>query len=261
MSRLPALFISHGSPMLALNAGQAGAAWKRIAANLPRPRAIVVASAHWLTAIPAVSSTATPATIHDFYGFPEPLFRLRYTPPGSPALAEVLAQRLVDAGLEAGVDPARGLDHGAWVPLMNMYPEANIPTFQLAIQPRNTPEHHWRVGQALRSLASEGVLVLASGSMTHNLRELAFGAPEDSAAYDYVPVFANWMREALIKRDLPSLFDYRNRAPEAARAHPTEEHLLPLFVALGAGSDDGAVERLYAGITEGGLAMDCYAFY
>lgn len=261
MSTLPALFVSHGSPMLALDAGATGLAWAEIARTLPKPRAVVVASAHWLSAQPAVSTTASPATIHDFYGFPEPLFRIQYTPPGAPQLAEQVASLLADAGFEVGIDPARGLDHGAWVPLKNMYPDADVPAFQLAIQPRQGPEHHWRLGRALASLREQGVLVLASGSITHNLRELEWDIPEGVASNEYVPAFQHWVYQRLLAGDRTALLDYRRQAPGAQRAHPTDEHYLPLYVALGAAGDTPRAERLFTSLTHGGLAMDVYAFH
>lgn len=260
MPRLPALFVSHGSPMLALDAGTTGAAWAHIAAELPTPTAIVVASAHWLTHNPAVSTSASPATIHDFYGFPEPLFALRYEPSGAPALAEQVAAQIAQAGFKVGIDPARGLDHGAWVPLKNMYPAADVPVFQLAIQPHESPEHHYRLGLALAGLRDEGVLVLGSGSITHNLRELAFGAEEGFVAQSYVADFQAWMFDQLSEHKLSALLDYRRQAPGAQRAHPTDEHLLPLYIALGAGGENAQARRLHQGMTEGGLAMDVYAF-
>ncbi|QNM97462.1 dioxygenase family protein [Chitinimonas koreensis] len=260
MERLPTLFVSHGSPMLALDAGRTGRAWAALAAELPRPRAIAVASAHWLTAVPAVSTTAHPATIHDFRGFPEPLFALRYEPPGAPAVAERTAALLHQAGFQVGIDPARGLDHGAWVPLANMYPAAEVPVFQLAIQPRETPEHHFRVGRALAALRDEGVLLIGSGSITHNLRELDWEAEEGRATHAYVPEFQEWLHQRLLADDQAALLDYRRQAPGAQRAHPTDEHLLPLYVALGAAGDGARAVRHYANITEGGLAMDLYAF-
>ncbi|WP_269533935.1 dioxygenase [Chitinimonas sp. BJYL2] len=260
MSTLPTLFISHGSPMLALDAGLTGQAWARIAASLPRPRAIVVASAHWLTRQAAVSTTAAPTTIHDFHGFPQPLFALRYEPPGAPALARDAADLLVQAGFDTAIDTDRGLDHGAWVPLGNMYPEAAIPTFQLAIQPQASPEHHWRMGLALSSLRHEGVLVIGSGSLTHNLRELVWDIPENDAAHDYVPAFRDWVADRVQAGDIAGLLDYRQQAPGAHRAHPTDEHWLPFYVALGAAGEHSRSERIHSGITHGGLVMDVYQF-
>ncbi|MBV8657966.1 MAG: dioxygenase [Burkholderiales bacterium] len=258
MTAMPTLFVSHGSPMLALDPGATGAAWRAMADKLPRPRAIVMVSAHWTTTVPAVSTTAHPATIHDFYGFPEPLYALHYEPAGAPEVAEEVAQLLSEAGLKVGIDPARGLDHGAWVPLRSMYPDADIPVMQLAIQPRETPAHHLAVGRALASLPQSGILLIASGSLTHNLRELY---PEGSPVPDYAARFTDWMTEKLAANDLDALLDYRHQAPDAQRAHPTDEHLIPLYVALGAAGDTAKATRFHHGFTHGGLAMDAYAFY
>ncbi|QDQ25811.1 dioxygenase [Chitinimonas arctica] len=260
MSRLPTLFVSHGSPMLAVNPGRTGAAWHSIATTLPKPRAILVVSAHWLSAEPILGSVGQPDTIHDFGGFPADLFQIQYRPPGEPDLAARAAAMLAAAGFPVSLDAVRGLDHGAWVPLMNMYPAADIPVLQLSIQPRANPGHHFRLGKALAGLRDEGVLLLASGSLTHNLRELSFGAPEGVANAQYVLDFQEWVHERLQADDLDALLDYRQQAPAAARAHPSDEHLLPLFVALGAAGEKRRASRLYSGITEGGLAMDTYAF-
>ncbi|MEW6612858.1 MAG: dioxygenase [Pseudomonadota bacterium] len=254
MARLPAVFLSHGAPTLALQGGPAVGAWRDLAAALPRPRAILVASAHWLHPRPALGAADAPAAIHDFGGFPAALHALRYAPPGDPELAARLAARL-----GAELDPARGLDHGAWVPLRAMYPAADIPVLPLALQPQQGPRHHFELGRALAGLGEAGILLLASGSLTHNLADIVWGAGQ-AAAPDYVRAFQGWMHERLLARDLDSLLDYRRQAPGAARAHPTEEHLLPLFVALGAAWERGGVQRRYAGISEGALAMDLYVF-
>lgn len=261
MNALPSLFVSHGSPMLALDAGATGRAWAQLAAELPKPRAVIVASAHWLTREAAVSTSRHPATIHDFHGFPEPLFAIQYRPPGAPELAGEAAALLADAGFTPGVAPERGLDHGAWVPLKNMYPHADVPAFQLAIQPQAGPEHHWRLGRALASLREQGVLIIGSGSITHNLRELEWDVPEGVAINEYVPAFQHWVYEKLLAGDRAALFDYRRQAPGAQRAHPTDEHYLPLYVALGAGGDSPRAERRFTSLTHGGLAMDVYAFH
>ena len=257
MTTLPTLFVSHGSPMLALEPGVVGDAWRAMADRLPRPRAIVVVSAHWLTTIPAVSTTAHPATIHDFYGFPEPLYGLSYEPAGAPDVAEDVARLLSEAGFKVGIDPARGLDHGAWVPLRSMYPDADVPVLQLSIQPRETPAHHLAVGRALAALPQASVLLVASGSLTHNLRELL---PEGSPVPDYAARFTEWMTDKLQAGDIDALLDYRRQAPDAQRAHPTDEHLIPLYVALGAAGAH-TFERFHQGFTHGGLAMDTYAFH
>lgn len=255
MATLPTLFVSHGSPMMSIAPGNTGLAWARLAAELPRPRAILAISAHWTTHVPAISAAAKPETIHDFYGFPAPLYAVQYQPPGAPALAERIGQLIPGIA----VDPLRGLDHGAWVPLRCMYPAADIPTTQFAVLPEATPEAHYLLGQRLRELSSEGVLILASGSLTHNLRDMRMDAADDVVA-PYVTEFSEWMADALHRHDLPALFDYRRQAPHAVRAHPTDEHLLPLFVALGAAADPAKFSIPYHATMLGALSMDAYMF-
>lgn len=256
---LPTLFISHGSPMHALEAGAAGAAWARLAGRLPRPRALLMVSAHWETAHPALTVSAQPETIHDFYGFPEPLYRLRYPAPGAPDVAARAGELLVAAGFEVERDPLRGLDHGAWSPLLHMYPEATIPVVQLSVQTQRDPAYHLAVGRALRPLAADGVLVIGSGHMTHNLRDRTPGG-EAAAPLAYAEDFRDWIHARVLARELDALVDYRAQAPHARRAHPSEEHFLPLFVALGAAADSYRAGLVHQGIESGALAMDSYCF-
>jgi 4,5-DOPA dioxygenase extradiol len=254
MGELPALFVSHGSPMHALEPGAAGEAWKELARRLPRPRAILVASAHWETEAPMLTGTARPETIHDFYGFPQPLYQIRYPAPGAPELAARASELLERAGFEAVIDPERGLDHGAWSPLLHMYPEADVPVVQVSLQTHLGPRHHYEVGRALAPLAAEGILIFGSGHMTHNLRDRV--RPDDNA---YALEFQAWTDARIRERDHDTLMDYRSRAPHAVRSHPTDEHFLPLFVALGAAGRNARPERVHDGI-EGVLAMDSYTF-
>lgn len=257
---LPALFVSHGSPMLALEDGPARRFLTGLAADLPRPKAILVVSAHWETRTPVVSAASAPETIHDFgRGFPKALFAIRYSAPGAPELAARTAELLTAAGLPVSVHPDRGLDHGAWVPLGLAWPDADVPMTQLSIQPHLGPEWHRRLGEALRPLREEGVLIVASGALTHNLGEF-FGRDLDAEAPDWVVAFGNWMHGAVTEGRADEALDYRSRAPHAARNHPTEEHLLPLFVAMGAGTPGAAGRRLHSSHTYGVLAMDAYAF-
>jgi 4,5-DOPA dioxygenase extradiol len=256
---LPVVFVSHGSPMHALEAGAAGQAWAALARGLPRPRAIVIVSAHWETLAPALTGAARPQTIHDFYGFPEPLYRIRYPAPGAPELAARAAALLAQAGFAAQVDPAHGLDHGAWSPLLHAYPEADVPVVQLSLQTERGTRHHIALGRALAPLAGEGVLLIGSGHMTHNLRDFDRGGGQ-VAPLAYAREFQAWVAGRIAARDLDALADYRSRAPHALRAHPSEEHFLPLFFALGAAAPTGASERLYDGIEGGALAMDAWLF-
>jgi 4,5-DOPA dioxygenase extradiol len=254
----PSFYISHGSPMLALDAGKTGLAWQALVADLPKPKAILMVSAHWGSLQPAVGAASQPETIHDFGGFPEALFDLQYPAPGAPWLAEKVAAVLEDAGLPVAIHPSRGLDHGAWVPLRVMYPDADVPVVQLSIQPRQGPEHHYRLGQALAGLQQEGVMIIGSGSLTHNLYEVMGDITEgDPRVPAYVPAFQAWMNEKLLANEINALLDYRRQAPDASRAHPTDEHLLPIFVVLGVAQGE-KVERSHSGITGGVLAMDVY---
>ena len=258
MSRLPALYVSHGSPMTALAPGRVGARLAELARALPRPRAVVVASAHWLTLRPQVGAAARPETLHDFGGFPQALFELRYPAPGEPALAHEIADLLAGAGLSVDVDPGRGFDHGVWVPLRLLYPDADIPVVPLSIQPALGPAHACAVGRALAPLRDAGVLVIGSGSLTHNLHDWR-GA--DTPEAPYVRPFTDWVEARMRDDDVDALLDYRRRAPFATRGHPTDAHLRPLFAAMGAAGDAGlGAQRIEAGIDLGILAMDLYRF-
>jgi 4,5-DOPA dioxygenase extradiol len=254
---LPSVFVSHGSPMHALQPGAAGEAWKALARRLPRPKAIVIASAHWETNLPMLTGAEKPETIHDFYNFPEPLYRLRYPAPGAPDVARRAQALLKDAGFTAAIDGCRGLDHGAWSPLLYMYPDADIPVVQVSLQPALGPAHHVKLGRALNPLTKEHVLIIGSGHMTHNLRDWSRGAGQPAP---YAREFQAWVFERLNNRDIESLVDYRSRSPDGARAHPTEEHFLPLFFALGAAAEKAKPERVYDAIDSGVLAMDAYLF-
>jgi 4,5-DOPA dioxygenase extradiol len=255
MTIIPTVFLSHGSPMLMLEPGRAGPAWQALAQEMPRPRAILAVSAHWNTRTPAVSAALVPETIHDFYGFPPALYELDYRPPGAPELAEEVAELV--PGIQ--VDSQRGLDHGAWSPLRFMYPAADIPVIQLAVMPHVDAENHYRLGQLLQPLTSRGVLILASGGLTHNLGEVVWGA-KDGEALPHVREFRDWFVDALRRHDLPALFDWQHRAPQAARAHPSPEHLLPLYVALGAAGDAAGTQLVISDYQLGALALDAFRF-
>ena len=257
---LPAIFLSHGAPTLPLVDCPARDFLKGFGESMERPKAILVASAHWETEEPMVTAVPVNDTIHDFYGFPRELYAMRYPAPGSAEVAMAVQDRLTAAGMESHTDTRRGLDHGAWVPLLLMYPEANIPVVQLSLQSHLGPEHHRKVGQALRSLREQGVLIVGSGSFTHDLSEFR-GRSLDAAAPDWVTGFADWFDTALREQREADLLGYRRLAPFAVKNHPTEEHLLPLFVAFGAGTPGGGIERLHSSVTHGILRMDAYAFH
>ena len=256
---LPSLFLSHGAPTLPFDDCPAREFLKGLGAQMPRPRAVLAISAHWETDTPMLNRVPLNETIHDFYGFPEELYRLQYRAPGSAGLAEQAARALALAGFGPKLDNARGLDHGAWVPLMLMYPDADIPVVQLSIQTPLGPEHHFKLGRALAPLRQQDVLIAATGSFTHNLRAMdrsRIDAPEPAWSQQ----FSEWIHTALMQRRTRDLFAYRRLAPNAVQAHPRDEHFLPLFAGLGAGGDSAKPERLHKSTTFGSLRMDCYAF-
>ena len=257
--RLPSLFLSHGSPMLAVEDSPAGGFLDGLGERLGQPRAVVVASAHFMSRQPAVGADPRPATVHDFHGFPPQLYQLRYPAPGDPALAARVAELLRDAGLPAALLPEHGLDHGVWVPLRRMYPRADIPVVPVAVLPQVDARAHLALGRALAPLREQGVLVIGSGGFVHNLGDLAW---HDRAAAmpDWAGEFAGWMRGRLAEGDVDALLDWTVRAPHPRRAHPTPEHLLPLFVALGAAGPGPRSETLHASHEYGSLALDAFAF-
>ncbi len=251
---MPTIFVSHGAPTLILDDVPARAFLASLGRQLPRPKAIIAVSAHWDTDVPAVSLARKPETIHDFYGFPEALYRLHYNAPGAPELAERVAKLT-----GAAHDPHRGLDHGAWVPAMLGWPEADVPIFQLSVQPEESPAHHIALGRKLECLREEGVLVMGSGSATHNLRALVRGGGELEPE-PWAKAFDDWLAETLEKGDEAALADYRAQAPYAREAHPTDEHFLPLHVAFGAAGEGARGRPLHRSFTLGNLSMASYAF-
>jgi len=254
---LPALFVSHGAPDLILYDGPVRRFFSSLGEQFERPRAIVAISAHWEARTPTVNASAQPKTIHDFFGFEPPLYEMSYAAQGAPELARQVEHLLLGAGMRVALDTARGLDHGVWTPLMMMYPQADIPVTQVSVQPFESTQHHFLIGQALRDLRRDGVLILASGNATHNLREMQ---PEGAEAPAWVTAFALWMRSAVASANTRELLDYREVAPFATKNHPTEEHFLPLFAAIGAGTPGVPGRLLHASISHGVLAMDAYAF-
>ncbi|WP_291012162.1 class III extradiol ring-cleavage dioxygenase [Hydrogenophaga sp.] len=258
MSRLPTLFISHGAPSFALEPGTAGPALTALGQQLPRPAAVLVVSPHWMTLEPRVATTAAAQTLHDFGGFDPALYELGYPAPGQPTLARRALAQLRAAGWPAKADPDWGLDHGAWVPLHFLYPQADVPVFQVSMPMELDGPGAYAYGQALAPLRHEGVLIVGSGSLTHNLREVRFHDPD---AEPYVVEFAQWIAEAVVAQDHERLQDAMHQAPHARRAHPTLEHFWPLLVAAGAAGVDpkqGAARRLSGGVVHGALSMDSF---
>ena len=255
-ARMPVVFVSHGAPDALLKAPEAVACWRGIGQDVPRPAAILAISAHWEARQPTASLSGAPETIHDFSGFSPVLHAMQYPAPGAPALAERVVSLLSAAGTAPALHPSRGLDHGAWVPLSAMFPAADVPVTQLSLVRNAGPAAHVALGQALAPLRDEGVLIVATGSITHNFGWLDWqqrGNPVPQAQ-----AFADWVASHAAAQDVAALLDYR-AAPHGAAAHPTEEHLLPFFVALGAADGDRPT-RHRPPFAYGGLAMDAYVW-
>jgi 4,5-DOPA dioxygenase extradiol len=271
-TRLPALFVSHGSPMIALEPGFTGAFFGRLGAAIDRdfgrPRAVLAVSAHTLMRDNVVFGARRHEAIHDFGGFPAALYQLRYDAPGDAALAERAAALLAGAGLRTAVQGEGGLDHGIWTVLRYVYPEGDVPVVPLAMNPYATPAQQFTLGQALAPLREQGVLVLGTGSITHNLQRAAatqrfhasIGDVQGMEEIAESAAFRAWVRERSAQRDWDALFDYRRQAPHARDMHPSDEHWLPFYVAAGAGGREAVPVRLHDEVTFGCLGMDAYAF-
>lgn len=233
MGFMPVAFVAHGAPTLATDARK-GRELREWAAAMPKPRAILAASAHWQRSPPGLGTPSTRELIYDFHGFPEPLYRLRYPAPGAPGLADEVRGLLDAQGIAWSEQPDRGLDHGVWVPLLHMYPEADVPVLQIAQPAASSTREFVELGRALAPLRERGVLILASGNLTHNLRALDWSG--HAPAPGWARAFDDWCRRTLVDGDLEGLLAYRTGAPDASRAHPTAEHFTPLLIAAGAAS-------------------------
>jgi 4,5-DOPA dioxygenase extradiol len=270
MATIPSLFVSHGAPTMANQANDVTRAWTRLGNVLPRPEAIVMVSAHWDNLHPARLRSAAARDDPRLHRLPEELYQIRYPAKGSPILAQRVQASLANAGLVVEVDSTRGLDHGAWVPLKWMYPKADIPVAQVSVQSRQGARHHYAIGKALAPMRAGGVLVIGSGGIVHNLRDLDWSG--SGAVMDWARDFNDWIAQKVEARALEDLLDYRRLAPLPSRAHPTEEHFDPFFVAMGAGGfpepnheDDIAeapgAERIELGIQMGSLGMEAWLFH
>lgn len=255
--RAPVFFISHGAPTFALDPGQLGAHLRAMGQQLGGIKAVLVVSPHWQTRALQVLTTPKPETIHDFGGFPAALYQLQYPAPGQPELALEAQRLLAQAGWPVTADAKRGLDHGAWVPLWHLLPQATVPVFQVSMPHQLDTAGALALGRALAPLRDQGVLIVGSGSLTHNLYDLQ---PPASSAAAYAVEFAHWIRNAVNRADVDALLDYRLRAPHAERAHPTQEHFLPLLVALGASQGAEAAQVIAGDITYGVLSMESYVW-
>ena len=258
-THFPPLFVSHGSPMIALEPGEAGAFMQRLGRTLDavwgRPKAVLAISAHTTAREAVLLGTDRHEAVYDFGGFPPALYQLRYDAPGDRALAALLGETLALPVVDHG-----GLDHGIWTALRYLYPDADVPVIPLTLTPHASPAQLIELGEKLQALSREGVLILGTGSITHNLRLLMRGASDDAPEMPESAAFRTWFAERSAERDWEALAAYRTQAPAATLMHPTDEHLLPWYVAAGAGGRDDAPVRIHEGVTLGALGMDAYAF-
>lgn len=233
-----------------------------LAGGLPTPPdAIIVFSAHHDAPLVAITGASQPGTIHDFGGFPAALYQMRYPAPGQPALARRIADLLGRSGIANRIDPARGFDHGAWTPLLLAWPDAAIPVVQVSIDTRQSPEWHYRLGQALAPLRDDNILLLGSGAMTHNLRAFFRGGfAVDAPVEAWVAAFLDWLDDRLDAGDAAAVMQLAELAPHGRDNHPTLEHILPLFVAMGAGGATAKATKLHASVDHAVLAMDAWRF-
>ncbi|MGP0040172.1 MAG: DODA-type extradiol aromatic ring-opening family dioxygenase [Rhodomicrobium sp.] len=257
---LPTLFLSHGAPDIVISESPARSFLQGLGKAFEKPKAILVASAHWGTAEPSLNAVEENEIIYDFGGFPAPLYAMRYPAPGSQALAGRAAALIRQAGFPATLNTRRGLDHGAWVPLILAYPAADIPVVQLSVQPHLSPAHHLSIGRALEPLREEGILIIGSGGFTHNLYEFFRGSTDTEREPQWVSDFTEWFDRALMEGRVNDLVNYRQKAPSAERNHPTDEHLLPLYVAFGAAGEEARAQRLHSSRAGSALRLDAYAF-
>ena len=258
--RLPALFVSHGAPTLILEDVPARTFLKDLGRQYGNAGSVLCISAHWNLPGVRVTSVENPETIHDFYGFPQELYTIRYPAHGNPALAGKVARILVDQGIPCETDTVRGLDHGAWVPLKLMFPSADIPVVQLSIQRNLDPAFHVALGMALAGLRDEGVLILGSGGAVHPLGDPTASLGEGAPTEPWAVEFNDWLTDAVTRGDRDRLIGYRALAPHAQRAHPYPDHYMPLLAAMGAAGPGARGTVIHHSWDLGDLGMDAYAF-
>jgi 4,5-DOPA dioxygenase extradiol len=258
MTTAPAAFLAHGAPLSALGGDAHAEALRRFGDAHHAAEAILIVSAHWQKPLPvAVTSWETAPLIYDFGGFPEELYRIQYPAHGDAALAAQIDLHLHAAGVPSMLDPGRGLDHGAWVPLRLAFPDAKIPVIALSL-PMIAPRELFAIGEALRALRREGVMVVGSGGIVHNLRRVNMRNKE-APAEAWAAEFDRWVAERIQRREFDNLFEYRAKGPNAPMAVPTPEHFDPLFIALGAAFEEDGPQWIYEGFHYGTLSMRSFA--
>ncbi|MBU8906609.1 DODA-type extradiol aromatic ring-opening family dioxygenase [Desertibacillus haloalkaliphilus] len=258
---MPSLFVAHGAPLLALENNEYTRYLKQVADELPRPKAIVLFSAHWESLTQKVSDVETFDTIYDFGGFPQELFEMKYPAKGEPTLTKEIIDRFQQHGISYEVDPKRGLDHGAWVVLKLMYPEVDIPVISMSVNPHLDPRSQYEIGQSLAELREKDVLIVGSGGTVHNLGVVNMGQ-DDGVVDTWAVQFDQWLEEKLLKWDLDALFAYREQAPSAQMAVPSfgVEHFVPIFYAMGAASDEQKASLLHRSFRYRNLSHSVWRF-
>jgi 4,5-DOPA dioxygenase extradiol len=246
---MPLLFVGHGSPMNAIEDSEYSQAWAAAAKSLPKPKAVLCVSAHWETDGIRATAMEQPRTIHDFYGFPPKLHEMRYPAPGSPELAKMTIEALKD--FHAEPDSEWGLDHGAWAVLSQMYPEADVPVVQLSLDRRQAPAAHYELGRELRTLRKKGVLILGSGNIVHNLREVVW----EDTAYDWALEFDAKIKDLILSGDHMAIIDFSKLGRSARLSVPTLDHYLPLLYVLGAQEKRDNVRFFADKVTLGSMSM------
>lgn len=250
--KMPVLFIGHGSPMNALASNDYTRALNRIKDDIETPKAILLISAHWMTKETKITAMPYPRTIHDFYGFPKDLFAINYKAPGDPALAEMIIKSIESPRIGADLNEW-GLDHGAWSVLLHIYPEANIPVLQLSLDMSKPAEYHFELGQKLRFLREKGILIIASGNIVHNLRQINWD--ESATPLEWALEFDQWVKEKAEKGDFKSLVNDFTKTRSGVLSNPTPEHYFPLLYILGASDEKDQLSFPYEGIQNGSMSM------
>ncbi|HBI03962.1 MAG TPA: dioxygenase [Paenibacillaceae bacterium] len=254
---MPSLFIAHGAPTLVLEDNTYTRFLKEYARNLPKPKAIILFTAHWESPVPLISGVQQYDMIYDFYGFPDEMYRMVYSAKGDPNLAIKIQEAFSNQGINSQIDVSRGIDHGAWVVLQLLYPQADIPVVVLSVNPALSPGEQYNLGKALSKLREEDILIIGSGGTVHNLRAVNWrGTSVDNWAME----FEDWIKDHVEKWDLPPLFDYEKKAPFAAQAVPRNEHFIPLLLAMGAADSSRHATLLYREFQFGNLSLTCWKF-
>ena len=254
MKKMPALFIGHGSPMNAIENNEYSAKWKALGVSLPRPEAILSISAHWYTKGTKIMDSPAPKMIYDMYGFPEELYKIVYAAPGSPQFAHKAKELITHT---VSIDNSWGFDHGTWSVLHSIYPKADIPVFQLSVDMNASPKEHFRIGQELRALREQGVLIFGSGNVVHNLSRISW---DMEGGYPWAEEFDNYIKSSILNKRYENVIDYKKAGASASLAFNTTDHFAPLLYVLGASDEEDKLSVFNNSCALGSLSMTSYLF-